>query len=92
MLTRCVQPATINDVLSIQDFADIFLPLAKMFNYGKIEPFATIFFAAFAVAWIPTRHGLYFYIYSACYNLDVEVSVYLCLASTLGSRLSSHVL
>lgn len=59
-------------VLVEQDFADIILPLAKMFHYGNIEPFSTIFFAAFAVAWIPTRHGLFFYIFSACYNVDTE--------------------
>lgn len=74
----------------MQDFADIILPLAKMFHYGNIEPFSTIFFAAFAVAWIPTRHGLFFYILSACYNVDTEVS--LRLSSTPGPKLSPVVL
>merc|ERR1712147_440068 len=45
-----------------------------MFNYGHIEPFDHIFFASFAVAWIPTRHGIYFYIFSSCFNLDVEAA------------------
>merc|ERR1712187_122806 len=61
-------------VLVEQDFADIFLPLAKMLHYGSIEPLSTIVFAAFAVAWIPTRHGLYFYIFSAVVNVDPETA------------------
>lgn len=50
-------------VLAEQDFADIFLPLAKLFKYSKLSTLADITFAFFAVAWIPTRHGLFFVLY-----------------------------
>jgi very-long-chain ceramide synthase len=55
-------------VLAEQDFADIFLPLAKLFKYSKCNNLADIVFAFFAVAWIPTRHGLFFYILRSIYN------------------------
>ena len=54
-------------ILVEQDFADIFLPAAKLCNYiaagtsareRTFQTVADILFAAFAVAWIPTRHGV----------------------------------
>jgi acyl-CoA-dependent ceramide synthase len=50
-------------ILFEQDFADIWLPLAKMAKYSKMETVADIMFAVFALAWIPTRHVFFFYIY-----------------------------
>jgi acyl-CoA-dependent ceramide synthase len=52
-------------ILVEQDFADIFLPAAKLCNYiaagssaaaGTFQTIADVLFALFAVAWIPTRH------------------------------------
>lgn len=45
-------------ILVEQDFADIFLPLAKMLRYAKCTTLCDITFALFALAWIPTRHGV----------------------------------
>ena len=54
-------------ILVEQDFADIFLPAAKLCNYiaagtstaaSTFQTIADILFALFAVAWIPTRHGV----------------------------------
>ena len=54
-------------ILVEQDLADIFLPAAKLCNYvaaGKaswaptFQTFADVLFAAFAIVWIPTRHGI----------------------------------
>ena len=50
-------------ILFEQDFADIFLPLAKMSKYCKKDDMADIFLAIFAIAWIPTRHVFFLYIY-----------------------------
>lgn len=50
-------------LLAEQDFADIFLPLAKLAKYSKLDGVADIVFAFFAVAWIPTRHGIFFYLF-----------------------------
>jgi acyl-CoA-dependent ceramide synthase len=55
-------------ILFEQDFADIFLPLAKMSKYSKMDGLADTFFAIFAVAWIPTRHGFFLYIYYHIWN------------------------
>ena len=55
-------------ILFEQDFADIFLPLAKMSKYSKMDDLADIFFAVFALAWIPTRHVFFFYIYYHIWN------------------------
>lgn len=52
-------------ILVEQDFADMFLPAAKMCNYialgdsplkNAFQAAADALFATFAVAWIPTRH------------------------------------
>merc|ERR1711998_353880 len=51
-------------ILVEQDFADIFLPLAKMLRYAKCTTLCDITFALFALAWIPTRHGVFFWVYS----------------------------
>ena len=50
-------------LLAEQDFADIFLPLAKLAKYSGMDGIADIVFAFFAVAWIPTRHGIFFYLF-----------------------------
>ena len=50
-------------LLAEQDFADIFLPMAKLFKYSGMDNVADIVFAFFAVAWIPTRHGIFFYLF-----------------------------
>ena len=55
-------------ILFEQDLADIFLPLAKMAKYSKMDDVADIFFAVFAVAWIPTRHVFFFYIYHSIWT------------------------
>jgi len=55
-------------VLVEQDFADILLPLAKMFRYAKWTQCCDATFALFAVAWIPTRHGVFFWIYAHIWN------------------------
>mmetsp|Transcript_119303 Transcript_119303/g.289649 ORF Transcript_119303/g.289649 Transcript_119303/m.289649 type:complete len:135 (+) Transcript_119303:3-407(+) len=39
-----------------------------MFNYAKWKSAADVAFAAFAVVWIPTRHGLFFIIYFSLIN------------------------
>jgi len=41
-----------------------------MLHYGNVEPFSTIVYVCFALAWFPTRHGIYFYIFSEVYNVD----------------------
>ena len=59
-------------VLAEQDFADIFLPLAKMCKYAKIPTVGDFVFVLFVLAWIPTRHGVFFYICgctSVLYNM-----------------------
>eukprot|EP00747_Dinoflagellata_sp_TGD_P165338 gnl/TRDRNA2_/TRDRNA2_186476_c0_seq1.p1 gnl/TRDRNA2_/TRDRNA2_186476_c0~~gnl/TRDRNA2_/TRDRNA2_186476_c0_seq1.p1 ORF type:complete len:366 (+),score=69.87 gnl/TRDRNA2_/TRDRNA2_186476_c0_seq1:119-1216(+) len=67
-----------NAILTEQDFADIFLPIAKMCNYigmgqakmkGSFQMMADILFASFAIVWIPTRHGILPWIY---YSIFVE--------------------
>lgn len=55
-------------VLVEQDFADILLPLAKMFRYARWTILCDATFALFALAWIPTRHGVFFWIYASVYN------------------------
>jgi len=45
-------------ILVEQDFADIFLPLAKSFRYLGYTNLGTLFFALFALAWYPTRYTL----------------------------------
>jgi len=49
-----------------QDFADVLLPVAKMFKYAKWRKTCDVVFALFAVCWIPTRHGIFFYILWSC--------------------------
>lgn len=49
-----------------QDFADVLLPVAKMFKYAKWRRTCDVVFALFAVCWIPTRHGIFFYILWSC--------------------------
>jgi len=53
-LTRC---GTL--VLVVHDFSDIFLELAKMFHYAKLNMPCDIIFGIFVVAWIFTRLGLF---------------------------------
>ena len=60
-------------VFAEQDFADIFLPFAKMFKYARKQAIADVVFGIFALAWIPTRHGLFFIIY-----YTVGVCFFLC--------------
>ncbi len=55
-------------ILFEQDFADIFLPLAKMAKYSGAESVADVFFAVFALAWIPTRHVMFFWLYSSIWT------------------------
>ena len=55
-------------VLVEQDFADVFLPLAKCFKYIGLPGIGDVVFAIFAVSWYPTRHGLFFYIYASIIN------------------------
>jgi len=55
-------------ILFEQDFADIFLPLAKMAKYSLMDDVADIFFALFTLAWIPTRHVFFFYIYHSIWT------------------------
>lgn len=55
-------------ILVEQDFADMFLPLAKMLNYANLNTAADAVFASFAVAWIPSRHGVYFWILYHIYH------------------------
>ena len=55
-------------VLAEQDFADIFLPLAKMCKYANIPTIGDGVFVLFVLAWIPTRHGLFFYIYKVIWD------------------------
>jgi acyl-CoA-dependent ceramide synthase len=52
-------------ILVEQDLADIFLPLAKSFRYLGMLKIGDFFFGCFAVAWYPTRHYLFFYLYQA---------------------------
>eukprot|EP00750_Incisomonas_marina_P018346 INCI2853.1.p1 GENE.INCI2853.1~~INCI2853.1.p1 ORF type:complete len:350 (-),score=60.45 INCI2853.1:156-1205(-) len=59
-------------ILVEQDFADIFLPLAKVFNYANWKESANIVFALFAVAWIPTRHYLYNMFLLEIWNMELE--------------------
>ena len=47
-------------ILVEQDFADIFLPIAKCFKYAKLPTVGDLFFVLFALAWYPTRHYVYF--------------------------------
>jgi len=53
-------------ILVEQDFADIWFPIAKMFRYAGWTRTCDALFATFALAWIPTRHGLFFYILWSC--------------------------
>ena len=82
-------------ILVEQDLADIFLPAAKLCNYvaaGKaswaptFQTFADVLFAAFAVVWIPTRHGILPVIY---YSIWTEAEEGLlsggCSCETLGA-------
>lgn len=66
-------------ILVCQDFADIFLPLAKLFNYAALgesrfnwfyQMIADTVFAIFALAWIPTRHVLLPCIYYHLWNSE----------------------
>ena len=62
-------------ILVEQDFADIFLPIAKMLQYAArdesgsydngrtCKTLSDIGYAVFALAWIPTRHGVFFWLY-----------------------------
>lgn len=50
-------------ILAEQDLADILLPMAKMFKYADWKGAADAAFAAFALLWIPTRHGIFLIIY-----------------------------
>jgi acyl-CoA-dependent ceramide synthase len=61
-------------VLVEQDFADIFLPFAKIFKYGGYTLIQDIFFHLFAISWIPTRHGIYFWIYHSILYHSVPVA------------------
>ena len=45
-------------ILVLHDAADPLLPLAKALRYLRLNPLDDLAFAAFAVAWIPTRHFL----------------------------------
>ena len=56
-------------VFAEQDFADIFLPFAKMFKYARKQAIADVVFGLFALAWIPTRHGLFFVIYYTIWDI-----------------------
>jgi len=60
-------------VLVEQDFADIFLPLAKMFKYAQWSNTCDIVFALFALTWIPTRHGIFFVIYYSIWKESPEL-------------------
>jgi len=53
-LTRCGAL-----VLIVHDFSDIFLELAKMFHYAKLNTPCDVIFGIFVVAWIFTRLGLF---------------------------------
>jgi len=53
-LTRCGAL-----VLVVHDFSDIFLELAKMFHYAKLNTACDIIFGIFVVAWCITRLGLF---------------------------------
>jgi len=53
-LTRCGAL-----VLVVHDFSDIFLELAKMFHYAKLNTPCDIIFGIFVVAWCFTRLGLF---------------------------------
>lgn len=52
-----------------QDFADIFLPIALMLKYLELETLCECMFAVFAIAWIPTRHGVFFVLYASIWNV-----------------------
>ncbi|KAJ1658916.1 Sphingosine N-acyltransferase lag1 [Dispira simplex] len=55
-----------NTVLSIMDFADIFLSFAKMMRYLRFQKVCDVTFVIFVVVWFVTRHVLCFWIaYSA---------------------------
>eukprot|EP00747_Dinoflagellata_sp_TGD_P139558 gnl/TRDRNA2_/TRDRNA2_175907_c6_seq1.p1 gnl/TRDRNA2_/TRDRNA2_175907_c6~~gnl/TRDRNA2_/TRDRNA2_175907_c6_seq1.p1 ORF type:complete len:252 (-),score=45.78 gnl/TRDRNA2_/TRDRNA2_175907_c6_seq1:198-920(-) len=65
-----------NAILTEQDFADIFLPAAKMCNYiglgkgslqGVFSALSDVLFATFAIIWIPTRHGILPWIYRSIF-------------------------
>ena len=58
-----IRPGTA--ILVEQDLADIFLPLAKCFRYLNLPNIGDIWFALFAVSWYPTRHFLFFLLYSS---------------------------
>lgn len=63
-------------VLFEQDFADIFLPLAKMAKYCGMGNVADAFFAIFALAWIPTRHVMFFWLYHSIWtSTDVHADL-----------------
>jgi len=66
----------IHAILVEQDFADVFLPLAKMCNYialgnsplkSTFQGLADTLFALFAAVWIPTRHVILPIIYYSCW-------------------------
>eukprot|EP00929_Paragymnodinium_shiwhaense_P099847 TRINITY_DN61747_c0_g1_i1.p1 TRINITY_DN61747_c0_g1~~TRINITY_DN61747_c0_g1_i1.p1 ORF type:complete len:345 (+),score=72.67 TRINITY_DN61747_c0_g1_i1:137-1171(+) len=75
-------------VLVEQDFADIFLPVAKMCNYvalgksklkGLFQTIADALFALFAVAWIPTRHVILpFYLYRSLFDGTADIKQHGC--------------
>jgi hypothetical protein len=44
------------------------MPLAKMAKYAKKDELSNMLFAVFTVAWIPTRHGFFFYIYHSVWT------------------------
>jgi len=57
----CINGTRIGTAILVeQDFADIFLPVALMLKYLELETLCECFFAIFAIAWIPTRHGIFF--------------------------------
>ena len=72
-------------VLFEQDFADIFLPLAKMAKYSGMEAVADAFFGLFALAWIPTRHVMFFWLYHSIWSsTDVHADLLPLADSTKG--------
>ena len=63
-------------ILFEQDFADIFLPLAKMSKYSGMDSIADAFFGFFALAWIPTRHVMFFWLYHSIWtSVDVHADL-----------------
>ena len=69
-------------ILFEQDFADIFLPMAKMSKYSGLNTMADIFFGLFALAWIPTRHVMFFWLYSSIWTSTDKHSDLLPLADS----------